>query len=107
MTGYTNAAGNRLQSDGTWNYTYDDEGNMIQRVHIVTGEVWLYAYNHDNRMTKVERKPSAGGAVNLRVEFKHDVLGNRIEKSVDPDGDGVLLAAIQKFAYEGPNAWAD
>ena len=29
MTGYSTGTGNRLLSDGTYNYTYDDEGNTL------------------------------------------------------------------------------
>jgi len=29
MSGYQTGTGNRLLSDGTFNYTYDNEGNML------------------------------------------------------------------------------
>ncbi len=33
---------NRLQTDGTYDYTYDNEGNTLTRTHIVIGEVTEY-----------------------------------------------------------------
>ena len=107
MAGYQTGAGNRLTSDGTWNYAYDDEGNLATKTNIVSGQLWTSFYDHNNHLTKVERKPSAPSAVDLRVEFKYDVLGNRIQKSVDADGDGPGAATIQKFAYAGADAWGD
>lgn len=37
MTG----TGNRLSTDGTWNFTYDDEGNTKQKVHATSTETSL------------------------------------------------------------------
>ncbi len=107
-TGYQTGAGNRLFTDGTWNYTWNDEGNLTQKVHATSTETWLYTYNHLNQMTKAEHKATAAGAVDNRVEFQYDVLGNRLEKSADTDGDGAGAATVTRFAYdEKGNAWAD
>ena len=42
--------GNQLLSDGTWNYTYDADGNLIQKVGVSTGPdhgiTWTYTYNN-------------------------------------------------------------
>src|SRR5262249_8328963 len=87
---------------------YDAAGNQTQKTNVASGPIWLYYYDNANRLTKVERKESSGGSVDLRVAFKYDVFGNRIEKSVDPDGDGPQPAVITHFAYDGNgNAWAD
>jgi len=37
-SGYQTGPANRLQSDGTYNYTYDAEGNLIQKTEIATGK---------------------------------------------------------------------
>ena len=39
MTGYSTGTGNRLASDGTFNYTYDDEGNLATKTEIATSKV--------------------------------------------------------------------
>src|SRR5581483_5887002 len=36
-------------------------------------------------------------------EVKYDPFGNRIEKSVDPDGDGEEAPTLQRFALDGWN----
>ena len=37
--GYQTGPDNGLPSDGTYNYTYDGEGNLIKRTEIATGSV--------------------------------------------------------------------
>ncbi len=42
------------------------------------------------------------------MEFGYDVIGNRISKTVDADGDGAGSATTTKFAYDSfGNAWVD
>jgi RHS repeat-associated protein len=112
MTGYVTSptSGNQLQTDGTWDYTYDNEGNLTDSIDHANpnGQRWKYTYDIDNRLVKAEHRPSATGAVDLRVQFAYDVLGNRISKTVDPDGDGPQPATTTNFAYDtNGNAWLD
>ena len=37
---------NQLLFDGTYDYQYDGEGNMVKRVHRTTGELRTYRYDH-------------------------------------------------------------
>ncbi|MFO0969474.1 MAG: SBBP repeat-containing protein [Gemmataceae bacterium] len=108
MTGYSTGTDNRLSTDGTWNYDYDDEGNTISKTNISTGEVWQFSYDHNNRLIEAEHKPSSSGSVDLRITFVIDVLGNRVERDYDADGDGSGAATVTKFAVDpNANAWAD
>jgi hypothetical protein len=43
MSGYQTGIGNMLLSDGTWNYIFDDEGNVVQKVGITNNLKWIYA----------------------------------------------------------------
>jgi len=90
-----------------WTTGYDAAGNLTSKVHNTTTETWTYTYNGDNLLVKAKHKATSTGSIDLRIEFKYDVFGNRIQKSVDNDGDGPLAAVITKFAYENGNAWAD
>src|SRR5207249_6325852 len=90
-----------LLSDGTWNYSYDDEGNLSSKTKISTGEVWSYFWDNRNELVKVEHKASSTSAVDLRVEFGYDALGNLIAKIVDADGDGSGDAVVVKYALDG------
>jgi RHS repeat-associated protein len=59
-------------------------------------------------MSRVPFSDPSSDPVDRRIEFKYDVLGNRVEKSYDADGDGSGTATITRFAYDqAGNAWAD
>ena len=53
-----------------------------------------------NELIWVERAPTDGGARNFRVDYKYDALGNRIQKAIDNNGDGVV-DITQRYAYDG------
>jgi RHS repeat-associated protein len=93
---------NRLATDGTWNYTYDGEGNVTQKVRISDGVNWTYAYDQRNQMTSAVEK-DAGNNVLQTVTFVYDVFGNRLEEDVSTGGPATVL----RFAYDNGNVWAD
>ncbi|MEM9658328.1 MAG: hypothetical protein AAF961_08210, partial [Planctomycetota bacterium] len=97
---------NQITSDGTYNYAYDDEGNLVLKTNISTGEYTEFAYDHRNRMTSA--KTYSSGAVLLQeVEFIYDLFDRRIAKTVDADGAGPGVAVTVYTAYDGEHAWAD
>ena len=104
--GYRTGSGNQLLSDGTFNYTYDHEGNMVTKTRItpVEGEVNYTEYDYDfrNRMTRVtqySRHPSEGGIVLHEECYRYDALGRRIR--VVSDGIETI------FVYDGPSFTAN
>jgi RHS repeat-associated protein len=100
--GYVVGPGNRLLSDGTWSYSYDAEGNLVGKTHLLTGDRWTYRYDHRNQMTLAEKRDTTGAVVLLAV-YQYDVFGNRIEKSVDFDGDGPNAAVVTRYVLDGWN----
>jgi RHS repeat-associated protein len=105
-TGYVTGAKNQYLSDGVFNYFYDGEGNLDHKVRVSDGERTTFTYDHRNQLTEVERAP-ASGPIELAVEFKYDVFGNRIEGIADLDGAGGGSAVTTRFAYDGLHVWAD
>jgi RHS repeat-associated protein len=97
--GYQTTTNNRLQTDGTYNYTYDDEGNLTQRTTIATNEVTEYTWDYRNRLTQVTVK-NAAQTIIKQVNLTYDALNRRIEKKVDPDGSGPNPATIERFVYD-------
>ncbi|TWT75087.1 RHS repeat-associated core domain-containing protein [Allorhodopirellula solitaria] len=79
---------NQLQTDGTYNYTYDDEGNTLSRILISTGAVTLYEWDHRNRLESITEKTSAVGSVTQKIQYIYDALDQRVGKRLDSDGDG-------------------
>ncbi|WP_427108129.1 RHS repeat-associated core domain-containing protein [Lysinibacillus xylanilyticus] len=66
-------AGGRLLETKESNFSYDDEGNLIQKLE-KNGDTWKYEYNGNGMMSKVIKPNKA------EVTFKYDSLGRRIEK---------------------------
>ncbi len=102
MTG----TGNRLLSDGQFNYTYDNEGNMLTKTEIATGNVTEYAWDYRNRLTSVTLKNS-GGTVLKQSQYTYDPFDKRIGVSDDPDGPGGQQPVVRWTAYDGVNPYAD
>ncbi|QQP11174.1 hypothetical protein FJQ98_18350 [Lysinibacillus agricola] len=69
-------AGSRLLETKEATFSYDDEGNLIQKFE-KNGDTWKYEYYGNGMMSKVI-KPD-----NTEVTFKYDPLGRRIEKCSD------------------------
>jgi RHS repeat-associated protein len=69
-TNYTyNLPDNQLLSNGG-TYTYDDNGNLTQKV---SGSTYAYAYDYENRLNKVKVGTDS-------VRFEYDGLGQRTRK---------------------------
>lgn len=99
MSGYVTGDHNRLLSDGTYSYTYDEEGNRTTRTNIVTGTVETYTWDHRNRLVSVVTTDSQ--AVALReVEFAYDAFDRRVEKRVDLNADSIW-ESYERFVYDG------
>ena len=100
MPGYVTGTGNQLLSDGTHNYTYDDEGNTLTKVRISDGQRTEYSWDYRNRMTQVVVKDS-GGSVLRRENYTYNVFDQRIGSLIDADGDGLGVAVRTSTVYDG------
>jgi YD repeat-containing protein len=80
--GLTIGAGNRLLQDTVWNYSYDGEGNLIQKVGQSNGQTWTYQYDHLNRLVHVHADTTAFGPSHLLadVSYSYDALGRRVSR---------------------------
>jgi hypothetical protein len=97
--GYVTIANNRLQSDGTFSYLYDDERNRVQRTRVSTGEITSYVWDYRNRLTNVDTKTS-GGVLTRSVAYKYDIFDRRIAKTVDLDGASAGAAVTERYVYD-------
>jgi hypothetical protein len=68
--GYATGVDNRLTSDGTYSYLYDDEGNRQSRTNIVTNAVDEYAWDYRNRLTGIVSKTSSTGTITQTVSYE-------------------------------------
>ncbi len=79
---------NRLNTDDDFTYTYDLNGNLIQKVEIATSETTDYIYDPENQLVEVKENSVT------TVTYRYDGLGRRIEKDVS---GGV----ITRYVYDG------
>src|SRR5262249_45361015 len=54
--GYEFSANNQLATDGTWNYTYDAEGNETTKTNIADGTKWIYGYDNKNHLVSTVKQ---------------------------------------------------
>ncbi|MBY0588233.1 RHS repeat-associated core domain-containing protein [bacterium] len=106
MSGYQAPAGNdnRLQTDGTYSYLYDAEGNLTEkRLGSSTGTlVGQYTWDHRNRLTKVEIFSETTGAAVRTVTHAYDLNNRRISRLVDEGSNGSIENS-DYFYYDGEN----
>ncbi len=101
MSGYTTATANRLTNDGTWTYTYDHEGNLVQKANAGNTMVWVYTYDNHNHLVSATETTATQ---TVQATYAYDALDNRLEKDVSTNG---AAAVKTRFAYLGQDVWAD
>ena len=102
MAGYVTGPDNRLLSDGTWNYGFDNEGNVVTKTSIATGDTWAFGYDAKNRMVSAEHR-DVTGVLLLKARFTYDVYDHRISEIIT-DANGA--ATETRFAFDGDRLFA-
>ncbi|HPA16329.1 MAG TPA: RHS repeat-associated core domain-containing protein [Verrucomicrobiae bacterium] len=97
---YSTGPANRILSDGEHTYTHDDEGNLVGKTHLTTGERWVYTFDHRNRLTAAIQS-DASGHESLGVTFAYDPTGRRIAKTVTENG----TTKTENYCHDRDNLW--
>lgn len=105
-TGYDTGPGNRLLSDGTYDYEHDAEGNTVRRTEIATGSYRTFEWDHRNRLTAV-KDFIADDTPTQVVEFTYDAFDRRITKAVDSAPADATDAALMHFVYDREDVLLD
>ena len=82
---------NRLTSDGTYAYSYDNEGNLIQRTTLVngqaTGSTRRYIWDHRQRLVQVRNLASPSSTTILQqVDYGYDANDRLVSRTMDSNG---------------------
>ncbi|MGK7899537.1 MAG: RHS repeat-associated core domain-containing protein [Xenococcus sp. (in: cyanobacteria)] len=104
--GYITGEGNRLLSDGTYNYEYDNEGNLIRQTNIATGEIQELEWDYRDRLVAIIDKDAAGNETQ-RAEFTYDAFNRRISKAVDTNPQDANDAVVTHFVYDREDVLLD
>src|SRR5581483_5230594 len=90
-TGYSTGDDNLMSSDGTFDYTYDADGNLITRTRISSASAddyrTTYTWDYRNRLTDVDYYNNSG-VLTKHVHYVYDVLNNLIGEEIDDTGSG-------------------
>jgi RHS repeat-associated protein len=86
-TTYTHDAANRETADARFDYTYDADGNLVQRRDRASANIRAYEYDTENRITKITFVDGT------TAKYRYDGLGRRYEKNVD--------GVVTRFVYTG------
>jgi RHS repeat-associated protein len=101
-SGYVTGPYNRLLSDGTFDYEYDNEGSLVRKTQITTRAITTFTYDLRNRLVQVERKDGIGPQIQS-TRYIYDSDGRRI--TIDADGatsHSQLGADLNEWAYISP-----
>jgi RHS repeat-associated protein len=106
LAGYAVGPGNRLSSDGTYEYTGDDEGNIVTKTRVADGARTEFTWDHRQRLTQV-LVYDQWGTLLQEERFTYDALDRRIGVWVDADGSGSEAGVQTWTVYDGANPYAD
>jgi RHS repeat-associated protein len=100
-SGYSTETGNRLQSDGTYTYQYDADGNCTCQTNNATGARTQYTWDYRNRLAEITYKDPQGN-VTETIQYSYDVFNRWIGEAANyPNGGG--QDSTQWFVYDGQN----
>ena len=102
-TGDVTGADNELLSDGTYNYSYDANGNLVKQVTIADNAEIDYAYDFRNRLVKVTNKDSNGLTTQV-VDYSYDAFNRLVTRTLTPYTAGAASQPVSgHFVYDGDN----
>jgi RHS repeat-associated protein len=96
---YTTGLNNRIESDGTFNYAYDAEGNITLITDVATGDYRELQWDHRNRLVKVTQFDDTD-AEQWRVEYVYDAF-NRLVTRTEFTAGSPTATTEDLFIYDG------
>ena len=95
------SAADRLLTDGTYDYTYDPDGNRIAQTTIVDSTVTGYTWDNHNDLTSVKQY-ACGAAYVLgicmsEVDYGYDAFGGMVSRT------DVTAGTSENYVYDGQN----
>ena len=104
-------ANNQVQSDGTYIYTYDANGNLVEQIQYVgnsggSGQPYeiQYQYDNRNRLTSVTDKDSTGNTTQV-MSYTYDAFNNLVGRTVTlyNGGQPDTTSSVERYVFDGTN----
>jgi len=99
-SGDTTSTNNELTSDGTYDYTYDADGNLFTQTDIATGTTINYTWDYHNRLSEVTYK-NASGTTTETIQYTYNAYDQRISQTITNGSGDVTLQ--ENYIYDGAN----
>ncbi len=80
---------NQLQDDANFTYSYDNNGNLMQKTNNTTLLSTVYEYDAENKLVRVS-------SLDKTVNYNYDGLGRRIEKEITE----TALTTVTQYIYD-------
>jgi hypothetical protein len=97
--GYATGPYNRITSDGTYDYEYDDEGNIVLRTRISDDYYTEYEWDHRNRLIGVTDFDEQSTQLQ-QVTYAYDAFNRLVSRTLQV---GVGTPETGYFIYDGKN----
>ena len=88
---------NQLVDDKTYAYSYDLNGNLIEKRHKVQNEVTFYVWDREDRLVQIFYHQGDSSQEVRKTFYRYDGLGRRIEKRVKNRGSA---ANAVRYVYD-------
>jgi len=109
-TRYTTGTNNQLTSDGTFDYTYDHEGNRVTRTRVSSGSaddyLTTYTWDYRNRLTDVNYYNNSS-VLTKHIHYVYDVYDHLIGTEIDATTGSGSYSSSEWYALDiraDPNA---
>ncbi|MCZ6624836.1 MAG: hypothetical protein O7B35_11505, partial [Deltaproteobacteria bacterium] len=80
---------NQLEDAAAFNFSYDNNGNLIQKTDKSTLESTVFEYDAENKLIRV-------ASLDKTVNYKYDGLGRRIEKEITE----TAVTTVTQYIYD-------
>lgn len=90
--------GHRLRALGDFAFDYDLEGNLVERVDTVSGEVRRYEYDHRNQLVRATHRPGAVDPATTVVEYEYDFAQRMVSRTVNGEKTWILWDRLMPIA---------
>jgi RHS repeat-associated protein len=98
VTGTVVGPDNRLVSDASYTYQYDDEGRRTRRTSKANNAYEVYTWDHRGRLTQVQKFTSANQSQG-RVSYKYDAFDRKIGRT-EYSSTGAVLGR-EAYVHQG------